>query len=308
MAHDGQTPGPGEIFLDHVAWFVPDIVRAEAAFTRLGFTLTPYAAQHNADPGGGPPKPAGTGNHCAMLEVGYIEILTAIPGMETPLADQLRTGIARYTGLHLIALTTDDAEAARARLLEAGFEPGETVHLRRPVETADGGEAEVSFSVIRVAPETMPEGRIQMLRQNTPELAWQDRFINRDNGITGLSGMLLCVSDPSEAADRFARYAGRRAAGSGEYSAVQLDRGRLGFATPDRCRELLPDVGIPCTPFMAAIGLAARDPLEARKYLTGHGIDSAMDTDSLIYVPAIESMGATLVIHPDDMEWPPAGL
>ncbi|MHA1107973.1 MAG: VOC family protein [Alphaproteobacteria bacterium] len=308
MAHDGQTPGPGEIFLDHVAWFVPDIARAEAAFTNLGFTLTPFVAQHNADPGGGPPIPAGTGNHCAMLETGYMEILTAIPGMETKLADQLRTGVARYTGLHLIALTTDDAEATRARLQEAGFEPGETVHLRRPVEAADGGEAEVSFSVIRVAPKTMPEGRIQMLSQNTPELCWQDRFITRENGVTGLSGMLLCVNDPLEAADRFARYAGRQAAGSGEYRFVQLDRGRLGFATPDRCRKLLPDVGIPCTPFMAAIGLAARDPLDTRRYLTDHGFNSAMDSEGLLYISAMDSMGATLVIHGDDIEWPPAGL
>lgn len=305
MVDKVQTPGPGQIFLDHVGWFVPDIARAEAAFARLGFNLTPYVAQHNADPGGGPPKPAGTGNHCAMLETGYLEILTAVPGMETPLADQLRAGVARYTGLHLIALTTDDAEAARERLAKSGFAPDETVLLRRPVETADGGEAEVSFSVVRLPHGTMPEGRVQMLSQNTPELCWQDRFITRDNGITGLSGVLLCVTDPAEAAGRFARYAGRRATGSDEYSEVQLDRGRLGFATPDRCRDLLPDVGIPCTPFIAAVGIGAGDPLVTRKYFSAHGIDSAMDTDGLVYVPAIEAMGATLVIHSDDMEWPP---
>jgi len=304
MAEKAQTPGPGQIFLDHVGWFVPDIGRAEAAFTRLGFTLTPYVAQHNADPAGGPPKPAGTGNHCAMLESGYLEILTAVPGMETPLAEQLRAGVSRYTGLHLIALTVDDAEAARARLAKAGFAPDETVHLRRPVEAADGGEAEVSFSVVRLPPGTMPEGRIQMLRQNTPELCWQDRLITRDNGITGLSGVLLCVTDPSEAAERFARYAGCKASGSGEYRAVQLDRGRLGFATPDRCRELLPEVGIPCIPFIAAVGLRSADLAATKKYFSAHGIDTVGDTDDPLYVPAMEAMGAMLVIHSNDSEWP----
>lgn len=306
MTFGGQTPGPGQVFLDHVGWYVPDIDRSEAAFVRLGFTLTPFAAQKNADPAGGPPKPAGTGNHCAMLKTGYLEVLTAIPGQETPLAERLRAGVARYTGVHLIALTVADAEAARGRLEQEGFDPEPTVHLRRPVATADGGEGEVAFSVIRLAPGTMPEGRIQTLVQHTPELAWQDRFITRENGITGLSGVLICVDDPSEAAGRFARYTGCKAAASGEYGSVQLDRGRLGFATPARCRELLPDVGIPCTPFIAAVGLVNPDPMTTRSCLSGHGIDTAVDADDLVYIPAMEAQGATLVVHPPDVEWPPA--
>lgn len=306
MTSGGQTPGPGEVFLDHVGWYVPDIDRAEAAFTRLGFTLTPFAAQQNADPAGGPPQPAGTGNHCAMLETGYLEVLTAIPGQETPLAEQLRAGIARYTGVHLIALTVADAEAARGRLEREGFNPEPTVHLRRPVVTADGGEAEVAFSVIRLAPGAMPEGRIQTVVQHTPELAWQDGFITRENGISGLSGVLICVNDPSQAADRFARYTGCTAAASGEYGSVQLDRGRLGFATPARCRELLPDVGIPCTPFIAAVGLVNPDPMTTRTCLSGHGIGTAVDADDLVHIPAMVAQGATLVVHPPDVQWPPA--
>ncbi len=302
----GQTPGPGQVFLDHVGWFVADIDRAEANFTRLGFTLTPFSAQNNADPLGGAAKAAGTGNHCAMLGQGYLEILTAIPGMVTPLAEQLRAGIARYNGIHLIALTIDDAEAAGRRLEEHGFAPEPVVHLRRPVETADGGAAEVAFSVVRLAPGAMPEGRVQMLVQRTPELAWQDRFITRDNGVTGLFGVLLCVTDPAEAADRFARYAGKSAAGDQAYSSVQLDRGRLGFVTPDRCRELLPEAGIPCTPFIAAIGLAALDPAATGKFMSGRGVDTAAGADGLVHVPAMEAMGATLVIHPAGEEWPPS--
>ena len=57
-----QTPSGDQIFLDHVGWFVPDMEAAGRAFEALGFTLTPFVAQHNADPAGGPPNPAGTGN------------------------------------------------------------------------------------------------------------------------------------------------------------------------------------------------------------------------------------------------------
>jgi hypothetical protein len=87
---------------------------------------------------------------------------------------------------------------------------------------------------------------------------------------------------------------------------VQLDRGRLGFATPARCRELLPDVGIPCTPFIAAVGLVNPDPMTTRSCLSGHGIGAAVDADDLVYIPAMEAQGATLVVHPPDVEWPPA--
>ena len=37
-----QLPGPGAVFLDHVAHFVPDMGTATAALERCGFGLTPF--------------------------------------------------------------------------------------------------------------------------------------------------------------------------------------------------------------------------------------------------------------------------
>ena len=42
-----QTPGPGEIYLDHVGWFVPDIEVAAPHFEMLGFPLTPLTVHAN---------------------------------------------------------------------------------------------------------------------------------------------------------------------------------------------------------------------------------------------------------------------
>ena len=128
---------------------------AGAAFERLGFTLTPFVAQSNADPAGGPPKPAGTGNRCAMLRRGYLEILAAVDGADTLLAHQHRTAVARYVGVHLLAFTVADARAAHARLAAEGFAPLDPVHLRRPIAT-DGGEEDVAFTVVRVPPPKAP--------------------------------------------------------------------------------------------------------------------------------------------------------
>ena len=303
-----QLPRRGEIFLDHVGWFVPDMDAAAAAFSRLGFELTSFVAHTNADPVGGPPVPAGTGNRCAMLARGYIEILTAVPGIDTPLARQLLTGIARYTGLHLIASTVADAAAERARLIDEGFDPLPLVDLRRAVETAEGGAGEIGFQVLRLAPGAMAEGRIQTLTQVTPALVWQDRFITRRNAISALSGVLVCTADPGEAARRFARFTGRpvhgHGRGKGDTLSIALDRGRLGFAAPQGCRALLGDIDIPATPFIAAVALASGDMAATARYFDTTRMSYRRIGDTL-HVSATDAMGAALVIHPPDAAWPP---
>src|SRR5580700_3614538 len=102
-----QLPGPGEVFLDHTAFFVPAIEDAAAALKRCGFRLTPFTAQTNRD--GERTVLSGAGNRCAMFRNGYIELLTATS--ETPLAAQLRERVADHVGLHLAAFSTADAAA-----------------------------------------------------------------------------------------------------------------------------------------------------------------------------------------------------
>ena len=300
-----QTPAGAQIFLDHVGWFVPDMEAAAEAAERLGFILTPFVAQTNADPAGGPPVPAGTGNRCAMLQRGYLEFLAAVPGADTPLSRQLDTALDRYQGVHLIAFTVDDAAAAHARLDREGFAPLDPVHLRRPLVLADGKEAEVAFTVIRVPPEAMPEGRIQMLRQETPDLVWQESLIARDNGIAALAGVLLCVEDPVGTAARYERFTGRPSEGGEDYRVIALDRGRIGFATPSRAAALLPGIDVPTTPFIAAVAFQADDPDIVRKLCETRNVALLPADDGTVRVHPSAAGGAALVIC-GDAAWPPA--
>src|SRR3546814_2609377 len=98
-------------------------------------------------------------NRCVMLREGYLEFLTAVSQSE--LARQFRTATARHVGLHLVALSVGDWQAAQARLASNDFRPNDPVHLARPVEDEDGKLREARFTVLRVPPEAMPEGRIQ---------------------------------------------------------------------------------------------------------------------------------------------------
>ena len=76
-ARNRQLPPPGRIFLDHVAWMVPDMEAAAARFERLGFLLTPFSVHGDRDPRSGALVATGSANRLAMLPIGYLEILTA---------------------------------------------------------------------------------------------------------------------------------------------------------------------------------------------------------------------------------------
>ena len=167
-----QPPCAGKLNLDHVAHFVPDIDAASAAFEALGYTLTPFSAQMQRNEAGELVS-AGAGNRCIMLERGYLECLT--PTGDTVIGRQLSEAIARYTGLHLIAFGSGDAAADYTRLGAQQFAPLPTVDLQRSIATVDG-EGTARFSVVRVPPGTMAEGRIQFCQQHTPELLWQARW------------------------------------------------------------------------------------------------------------------------------------
>ena len=62
----------GEIFLDHVGWMVPDMVKAASVFDALGFTLTPLSIHHDKNPETGEAVLVGSSNRLAMLSFGYL--------------------------------------------------------------------------------------------------------------------------------------------------------------------------------------------------------------------------------------------
>ncbi len=295
-----QTPEAGEIFLDHVGWYVPDMEEAGAAFERLGFRLTPLTP-HTHESASGERTPSGTANRCAMIELGYLEILCAMPDLDTALAAQLRSGLARYTGLHLIAFTCADAVSEHARIASAGFAPQPIVNLRRPLTADDGSEAMTAFSVIRLAPGAMAEGRIQLLTQETPATVWQPSLIARDNAIDALSGVVVCSDDVADSASRFARFLGRASTGGG--TEIVLDRGRVSFMAPDALAALIPGAAAPSNPFIAAVVLRSRDVRASRDYLASRGLAVGESAGALV-VGAADAMGATLVIHGHDQDWP----
>ena len=294
-----QLPERGEMYLDHVGWMVPDMDAAARAFTRLGFALTPYSPHGNQDPETGRIVPQGSANRLAMLERGYLEILTPVAGADTAMARHLKDSIGRYVGVHLIAFAVADAPAEAERLAGAGFRLQPTVDLRRTIEAADGSEVQVAFTVVRPRFGSIPEGRLQVLAHLTPEHLWQARYIARDNAVTGLCEVVLAVPDPEASAGRLTRFTGREVRETDGGATILLDRGRLIFSTPEAISRRYGGLSLPPAPAMAAVGLVSRDLDRTRGFLLGRDLRLLVDEPERLIVDPQDAMGAALVIEPE---------
>ncbi len=284
---DRRLPLGDEFFLDHVAHFVIDRDAAIGALTRAGFAPTPVSVQVNPDPAGGPPKPAGTGNVTVMLDRGYLEIL--FKTAETPLAREFDASVGRYCGVHLVAFSVTDAAATHARLSGSGFRVQPLVSMQRPVDTETGPDI-AAFSIVRLAPGEMPEGRIQVLAHRTEHTVWQPRWLDQPNGSCGLIDIVVAEADVAEATDRLRRFLGRDPRESQFGPAFHLDRGRVQLVPPAALAELLPGLAAPDLPFIAAYGVAVRSLNRAASCLRAGGL-SFEQRDRCIIAPFPDDLG-----------------
>ena len=245
-----QRPRPGDLCLDHVSHFVPDLEAAAGVLAALGFAVTPTSVQKTQE------GPAGSSNRCVMLGAGYIELLA--PTHDTPTARRMRAAIGRHVGVHLVCFGTPSAVAEHARLAAHGFAPLPLVDLSRPVKVA-GKRRLARFSVVRLPPEKMPEGRIQFVEQRTPENIWLAEHLRHPNGATGLAAALVVAADPVAVAARFARFAGIIPRPVGAFVRLPTARGDVLVGTRQAWASLL-GVAPPAAPSIAGYALAFRDP------------------------------------------------
>jgi hypothetical protein len=259
-AAQAQSPSAGALNLDHAAHFVADIDAASAALQQMGFTLTPFSPQEHRLAPDLPLVAAGTANRCVMLQAGYLEFLC--PVGDTPMAAQLQAAMARYVGVHLIAFGTAAPQADAARLQANGFAPLPIVDLQRTIGTADG-ERTARFTVVRVAPGRMAEGRIQYCQQRTPELLWQPRWLTHANGAVGLAAVIVCVAQPREAAMRYGAFTGVTASEVNGGFRLALERGDL-IITDAQTVERSFSVTPAAMPWIAGYVLESSDLAAAR--------------------------------------------
>ncbi|MXP62999.1 VOC family protein [Roseomonas sp. M0104] len=281
----------GATSLDHVGLGTQDGAGLWAAYERLGFRLTPVARQSGRRAPGAPVEMLATGNRCAMLREGYLELLAIL---EPERFDNGLAGfLGRYAGMHIVAFGIADAEAELARLRRAGLEIPGVAHLERPVDAPDGPRARFS----RLPLPDAPEGRLQLIQHHTPELLWQERWMEHPNRAVALESVVLAAPEPAATAAALSRLTGHPLEPDpvGGY-ALPLPRGRVRILPPEALGEVLPGVVAPALPFLAGFTVRTEDGNAAvRRLLAGLPLREAPEG---LMVPPELAGGAALVFRP----------
>jgi hypothetical protein len=241
-AAERQRPPPGELCLDHLGHFVPDLDAAAAVWEKLGFKVTPTSVHQVSG------KPAGTANRCVMLEEGYLELLA--PTSDTANAQRVRDRMKRFVGVHLACFGTPDAAAEQRRLADHGFEPEPVVPLQRKIDSGDSA----GFRVVYVPAGKMPEGRVQYCEQLTPEHVWREGYVNPFR----LRAVYVVADDPEEAAARWGRFGGLLPRPEDGFVRLNTARGRVMIGTRRNVQRLLGSA--PAAPALAGYALACAAP------------------------------------------------
>ncbi len=278
-----------------------DAQAASRALKRCGFAPTPISIQADADAAGGT-RPTGIGNVTVMLSRGYAEIL--FKTSDTPLSRELDAALERHAGLHLAAFAVADAKAAQRRLAANGFHVLDLVHMQRPVET-ETGAGTAAFTIARLAPGSMPEGRIQMLTHHTEQTVWQERWLSHANSALGLIDVVIAVADVEEAALRFARFTGRQATPTPGGALLRLDRGGVYLVDHHRASEKLPEVAMAKLPFMIGYALRVKSLADAEAAVDHADLEWRAIEDGIVATfPAELGEGAWFFVeHASALPW-----
>lgn len=266
--------------LDHVGIMGSALGPMGAAYRRLGFRLTEPSQHHGARTPGGPVEPWGTGNQCAMLAEGYVELLAVV---DPDLFDnRLQAHLERYVGAHIIAFGCEDAVREAARMAGESLASG-VARLERPIGEGDTA-AVLKFDLVRLDQGAVPEGRVLIIEHLTRELLWRPDDLDHPNGAVAFAGVSVVVADVAARARTYARIFGvtpELAPGVAEF---RLAKGRFRLVEPDRARERgLPPS--PCLPHVAEIEIGVRDLGATRALLASSGVVSTDDAASVLVPP-----------------------
>ena len=258
--------------LDHVGLILQDLEAGKTAYERLGFKLTPRSIHSGSREPGGPVEEFGSGNHCAMLEKGYFEVM----GLTDPdLYSTARTMLKKYQGLHIIAFEGADAET-NYRMLSQNFDGvQEPRRLERVVDTGLCKEeaSRAVFNNVTLDPNLFPEAKIIFIEHVTRELLWQPEWMEHPNGALSLEEVALCVENVDSVSEKYSRLLDCKPtfpmAGVAQF---KLSEGKVYLVNPAAVAKWVPGVSPPAVPSVFGVGFSVRELDETKKVLDANSV------------------------------------
>ena len=262
-------------WLDHVGVAVRDLDAGRRAFARLGFSLTERSLHSGALVPGGPVEPWASGNHCAMFDAGYLEII-GLTDPDPARFSNVRDLVSRYQGVHIVAIGCDDADRAAAEFSARGAPIQAPRALERDAAWGSTGHEtrRAKFRNLYVDRDAYPEARFLVIEQVTPEVLWQPHLLRHANTTVAIDAVYFVADDPLPIAVKFAGLFAPKATvhARGNAMSVPLDRGMIWVTDPASWRSRVPGAFVPPAPAPAGFGVRVTSLATCREILRANGV------------------------------------
>jgi hypothetical protein len=131
------------------------------------------------------------------------------------------------------------------------------------------------------------------VQQKTPELLWQQRWLDHPNRAFGLAAALYCVATPAETAAAHGKLLGI-APDPGPVPVLRTARGDLIYLDPDRMQKIF-GLQPPSLPWIAGPVLDCGNPVVARTKLEMQGFTTKDLSEGRFFVHAPPELGGVFV-------------
>ncbi len=182
--------------------------------------------------------------------------------------------VARYEGLHIVAIGCGDADAAYAEFQKAGAPVEAPRALERDAAFGPGGKEvrRARFRNMYVDRQAFPEAKFIFLEHLTRDVIWQPRLMAHPNGAIGIAAAYFVVADPEATAQKFAPLFSDRVERFPGVVKLTLDRGTLWLTGEKHWRERVPGSFVPPVPSPAGFGIKVESLDSTRRLLEANGV------------------------------------
>ena len=266
--------------IDHLVVLVRDLDKAQHAYARMGFTLTPRGFHT-----------LGSQNHCLMFGSDYVELL-AVPRAH-PAMQYFTDFLAKGEGLGAIALATDDAGGLHASLAADGIAADAPLDFSRQVE----GLGDARFRIVQLPPERSPGCRMFACQHFTRDMVWRTEYQRHANGATQIAAVAVVAEDPEAAAASYGKLLAARPQEIEEGLLVRTGSAPIAIASRWKLGHRLHGVGLPLRPrpLVAALFIRVADRAQTAAVLRRNGLDPVALADGSFAVSAQDAHGVAVV-------------
>ena len=263
---------PLAVDLDHVGVAARDLDAGERAFRRLGFNLTPRSFHRGSRTPGAPIEEWGSGNHCAMLRRGYLEII----GLTDPdKFSSVKPMLDMYQGAHIVAFQPQSIRHVHAALAARHLAVDDVRELERMTAYGpDGRERRrVAFRNMYWTRSHFTEARLQYTEHLTRDVMWQPHLLAHPNGAVGVCGVFLCAPDAAAVAHKLAPMLGidPQPVRDAEYD-LRLASSWVKILTPVAWSNWAPGTALPPLPAPVGLAVEVESLVGTRSYFAQQGI------------------------------------